>query len=84
MNTKPHESKRAKLLGMSITCGKCGHDADIEAWTHTPVAGELPPGTYQCPECRVAFQRRHGEPRVFPNGFIIPGPVSLVPTGARL
>lgn len=69
---------------MTITCGKCGHEADIDEWTTTPVSGKLPRNTFQCPQCKLAFERKHGKPTVYKSGFIMPGPVSLIPVGARL
>jgi hypothetical protein len=69
---------------MNMTCGKCGHEADIDEFTRTPIAGELPRNVFQCPKCRHAIERRHGQPTVYPSGFVMPGPVMLVPVGARL
>ena len=69
---------------MNIICGKCGHEADIDDWTRTPVGGPLPSNTYQCPACRLAFERVSGKPAVLANGFVVPGPVSLVPVAAML
>ena len=43
---------------MTLSCGKCGHVADIEEFCHTPIMGDLPAGQYQCPACTYAFQRR--------------------------
>lgn len=43
---------------MTLSCGKCGHVADIEEFCHTPIMGTLPAGQYQCPACKYAFQRR--------------------------
>ncbi len=39
----------------NIRC-ECGHEADIEEFCSTPVSGELPAGTYQCPRCSVAWR----------------------------
>lgn len=69
---------------MNVTCGNCGHDGDIDTFTRTPVAGELPRNVFQCPVCKYAVERRHGKPTVYPSGFVMPGPVTLVPVGARL
>jgi uncharacterized protein YlaI len=67
-----------------IKCGFCGHTDNIERWTQTPIYGNLPAGTYQCPHCGRAFERVPGKPRVFSSGFTVPGKVSLVPVATRL
>lgn len=71
---------------MTITCGRCGQSADVDDWTRTELGGALPDGHFQCPNmaCNFAFERRHGAPKVYPSGFIAPGPVTLVPVQARL
>jgi len=69
---------------MKMSCGKCGHDADVDEWTKTPVRGDLPYGTYQCPKCGFAFKRHQGPSKVYPDGFVMPGPVSLVPVQSSL
>ncbi len=69
---------------MNITCANCGKTADVDNWTTRPVTGELPRNRFQCPSCNWAFERRHGAQKVYPNGFIAPGPVTLVPVGAML
>lgn len=70
--------------GMTITCGQCGTTSDIDAWTSTPIAGALPRGTYQCPKCRLAFERKQAPGKRYPDGFYMPGPVSLVPVSPRM
>ena len=72
------------MTWMSITCGQCGATSTIDEWTTTAVAGELPRNMYQCPKCRYAFERRMGKAQVFQSGFVMPGPVSLVPVQGRL
>ena len=42
---------------ITITCSECGKSTDALAWRETPITGELPPETYQCPSCRMAFVR---------------------------
>ena len=69
---------------MTITCGKCGTDSDIDLWISTPIAGELPRNIYQCPKCKYAFEKRYGKATVYPSGFVAPGPVELKPVAARL
>jgi hypothetical protein len=39
----------------NIRC-ECGHEADIEAFCSTPINGDLPAGTYQCPSCWRAWR----------------------------
>jgi hypothetical protein len=75
----------AKLkCGMTVTCGRCGDEAGIEAWTVRPVSGVLPRDVFQCPTCGFAFERRQGPARVLASGFVMPGEVKLVPVGAVL
>jgi hypothetical protein len=47
---------------MLLSCGKCGHTADFEEFCHTPIAGELPRGTHQCPACRKAWRMEKTSP----------------------
>lgn len=42
---------------MQITC-KCGNTAPFDDFTRTPLFGDLPPGDFQCPHCKVAWSRR--------------------------
>ena len=69
---------------MNMQCGKCGHEADIDEWVKTPIAGKLPRNRYQCPKCHFAFERRQEPGERYPDGFYMPGPVSLVPCEAVL
>jgi phage terminase large subunit GpA-like protein len=41
-----------------ITCGHCGMTSPIDNWVTRPITGPLPHGTYQCPHCSCAFERR--------------------------
>ncbi len=41
---------------MLLCCGKCGHEADFFDFCRTPIIGELPNGTHQCPKCRKAWK----------------------------
>lgn len=63
---------------MLITCGGCGHVGDFEGFVSTPVYGELPKNTFQCPACGLAIERRHA-----PLGRY-DGPVELVVVESRL
>lgn len=47
---------------MLMTCAKCGHEADFFDFCSTPIAGELPSGTHQCPKCRKAWRMEVIEP----------------------
>ena len=58
---------------MLLTCGKCGHTADFFDFTQTPVAGELPSGTHQCPKCRKAWKiEKTNEGQRLESGLWIP------------
>lgn len=70
---------------MLMTCGKCGHKADIDEFCSTPVYGELPKGVFQCPACGIAIRRRISGPgTLYPSGHYVPGPVELVEVSPRL
>jgi transposase len=64
---------------MKITCGDCGHVADINDWTRTAVYGDLPRNHYQCPNCGTAFERKVGAGKWLAWGAYVPGEVELVP-----
>ena len=58
---------------MLLTCGKCGHEADFFDFCHTPITGELPNGTHQCPKCRKAWKMEtQGEAKWYHSGLFIP------------
>jgi len=62
----------------AVGCGWCGHNDTLEAFTHRPVSGVLPPDTFQCPACGHAFWRelvtdKYGDKRL-----------ALVETGGAL
>ena len=46
------------MCWMNVTCGACGYDGSLESFTETEISGVLPPGRFQCPACRHAFERR--------------------------
>ena len=74
---------------MNITCGKCGAVADIDDFTRTPISGLLPPGRFQWPVCRHAFERRAaGGYRTYraENGAMltIPDRIELKPVASLL
>lgn len=59
---------------MLLKCAKCGHEADFEEFCHTPITGDLPRGTHQCPNCKRAWRMEKIEPdRIYDCGLIIPG-----------
>ena len=72
-----------------LTCGKCGHQADMFDFCATPVYGALPPGQYQCPGCGTAFKvQAAGELRILtaPDGEVMAfrEKTEVVAIGARL
>lgn len=57
----------------NLTCGECGHEADFEEFRHTPINGELPGGTYQCPSCKGAWRYEAiGKGTLYPSGLFVP------------
>lgn len=66
------------IYDIQIHCGQCGHTGDAWTFCATPVYGELPAGTFQCPACRRAFRRELGTPKKYPSGFVVPGDVTIV------
>jgi hypothetical protein len=66
-----------------LECGKCGHESDFMDFCSTPITGDLPRGTYQCPSCKNAWRMEKFEEGQFLDGglYIPPGcrPVA-VPT----
>jgi hypothetical protein len=58
---------------MLITCGKCSHEADFFDFCSTPITGDLPSGTHQCPKCRKAWKMETFEKgQWFNSGLYIP------------
>jgi len=43
---------------IAMSCGKCGHVDNLMAFGRSPLGMDLPRGTYQCPACRRAIERR--------------------------
>lgn len=69
---------------MLMTC-RCGHQADIDEFTRTPVTGELPKNVFQCPRCHLAVERKvTGPGTLYDSGLFVSGPIELVPVQARL
>jgi len=69
---------------MTITCGACGHEDDYILFTRTPIFGDLPKDTFQCPACGIAIARRYGDPVVYESGFVAPGKMDVIIVEARL
>lgn len=72
-----------------LTCGHCGHKADMFDFTFTLVFGALPKGEYQCPVCQVAIRiQAAGALRILtaPGGEVMAfrEKTEVVPIGARL
>lgn len=63
--------------GVTVTC-KCRHTADLVEFQHTPVAGELPRGHFQCPLCKRAWKIQSGPARVGWSGMALPGETKIV------
>lgn len=58
---------------MLLSCGKCGHEADFFDFCHTPIRGDLPSGTHQCPKCRKAWKmEKYEEGQWLASGQYIP------------
>lgn len=58
---------------MLLRCGQCSHEDDFDAFCRTPITGELPNGTHQCPKCRKAWRMEVVEPGWHsPSGYYIP------------
>lgn len=78
------ENSGVRMKGeMNVTCGRCGCEDSIEAWTERPVTGRLPQGQFQCPRCGFAFKRKEVEPGSWfewqGQRQYIPGKIGLVP-----
>ena len=69
---------------MMLSCGRCGHQADLDDWCSTPISGPLPKNTYQCPNCRTAIERRATPGTLYESGLYVPGPVELVVVNSRM
>ena len=58
---------------MMMTCGKCGHEADFFDFCQTPITGDLPKDTHQCPKCKGAWKmEKIEEGRWLDGGLYIP------------
>jgi len=56
-----------------ITCGRCRHTADFNEFCRTPIIGELPKDTHQCPSCKTAWRMEVVEAGYRTrSGFFIP------------
>jgi hypothetical protein len=71
---------------MFIKCS-CGHEADYLQFTRTTLAGDLPPGEFQCPACRSAWRRQESGHKLFTAGdsfMVVPEKLTVVSIQARL
>jgi hypothetical protein len=58
---------------MTLTCAQCGHEADFFEFCRTPITGDLPSGTHQCPSCRKAWRMEVTDPgQRYESGLYIP------------
>lgn len=58
---------------MLLKCGPCGHEADLFDFCRTPITGDLPKDTHQCPACKVAWRMEIIEPgRWIGTDYFIP------------
>jgi hypothetical protein len=58
---------------ITMTCGQCGHQDDFLNFCHTPITGDLPRGTHQCPSCQKAWiMEPQGKGTLHPSGLYIP------------
>jgi hypothetical protein len=58
---------------MLLKCGRCGHEDDFDLFCQTPIGGDLPPGTHQCPACKRAWRMEsQGDGKRYPSGLVIP------------
>ncbi len=71
---------------MLLCCGKCGHEADYFDFCHTPITGDLPSGTHQCPKCRKAWKMEKIEEGrwMLDSGLYIPPGRRAVPIPTML
>jgi hypothetical protein len=74
------------MAWMHITC-QCGHTADLDEFCQTPLFGQLPRGTYQCPACRVSWKRQESDHRIIRHGSAatyVAGKVEIALVESRL
>lgn len=65
---------------LNITCGVCGHTADFDLFTSTPVSGCLPRNTFQCPGCNYAWRLiPDGKGTRYPSGLYIGPDIKIEP-----
>ncbi len=68
----------------TITCGYCGHNAELGLFCTTPIGGPLPPSHYQCPQCKRAWAVVKTPITITPWGSVISQPNLIKPTDASL
>ncbi len=64
-----------------IKCGNCDYVGDIEEFSSTPIFGELPHDTFQCPACNFAIKR---QPRGWRSIELLDGSVHRTPAAIDL
>jgi hypothetical protein len=60
----------------SITCPSCSKPTPLDAMPRN-----LPVDHFECGVCRTIFTRRHGQPIVYPSGFVMPGKITIEKVG---
>jgi hypothetical protein len=66
----------------TVTCS-CGHQATFFAFT-TCLTGDLPPGHFQCPECKRHWEIKQGKITITPWGTCYSEPNKIVFTQSYL
>ena len=57
---------------LEISC-KCGHVDDYDAFTSTPVSGQLPRLHFQCPKCNRSWRvEKKGQARIICGEILVP------------
>lgn len=67
-----------------ITCGCCGETGDFDKFTSTPVGDDLPKGHFQSVLRDCLEDRRRGEAKMLPSGFVMPPKIKVVKSEGRL
>lgn len=67
-----------RIGDVTIDCMFCHHRDSLDRFCESPIFGPLPRNTFQCPSCHRAFRKTYGTPKVYPDGFIMPGEVTMV------
>lgn len=46
---------------IAVTCYRCNHVDTLEAFSKTPIGGDLGKREYQCPSCKLAIRQEKGK-----------------------